>query len=732
MKLTVLRNNVPINEVLVEIPDLNEPYEIFIGRSDDCHVKIDDPLISRHHLVVKNEDAYWYAEKLTNLGVVSLNGSLVTKSPVNNNDEIKCGIYSIIVSDISGSIGQTTTSLVKERVATPLFDYDPVHTLEPQESTVAIPKSQAPKAKSAPAAQVTVEEVFDADDSPGEESLNDDFNDSESTDTESESSAESSSELTGEDSQFEGGALEEVQDGFDNSPVADESTRVFKAFVNYQLTLFGEHAPYDRYQMDQAEIFIGRESKKCQILLDDPEVSTVHAVIRKNNIEISLEDLNSSNGTILNGERINKAVLIAGDEFVIGSTSFTLEVRSDLLDAESDRLMPVEAGQTIETEEILEEEMSDEEGLAFDSSAPVETSPIKRFWKKLNTKQKIIYTTVAVGALWFFLDSGEPEQVAVKPNAETKVTDANAQKVLQLSKEQTERRNTSYELGVDYFEQGKYNEALAQFEMVKSIDPTYKKTMSYLEQTTASLKKISELEAEKRAEEERLKTKKIIEELLVKAREAVKERQVGVAESYFAQITEKDPENIEVQQLKMEIENWQQEENRKKLEIAAKEAARKGMVDALNPGKTFYLKKEWYRAILKLEEFLRRKGTDEDLVKEGSDMLSDAKTQLASDLGPLLGKARSLKEGQDLKSAYEAYLEVLKVEPTNAESLNEIDDIKAQLEGKSKRIYREAIIAESLSLFNDAKEKFQEVQQVSPTDSEYYKKATDKLKDYLE
>jgi tetratricopeptide (TPR) repeat protein len=376
--------------------------------------------------------------------------------------------------------------------------------------------------------------------------------------------------------------------------------------------------------------------------------------------------------------------------------------------------------------------MSDEEGLAFDSSAPVETSPIKRFWKKLNTKQKIIYTTVAVGALWFFLDSGEPEQVAVKPNAETKVTDANAQKVLQLSKEQTERRNTSYELGVDYFEQGKYNEALAQFEMVKSIDPTYKKTMSYLEQTTASLKKISELEAEKRAEEERLKTKKIIEELLVKAREAVKERQVGVAESYFAQITEKDPENIEVQQLKMEIENWQQEENRKKLEIAAKEAARKGMVDALNPGKTFYLKKEWYRAILKLEEFLRRKGTDEDLVKEGSDMLSDAKTQLASDLGPLLGKARSLKEGQDLKSAYEAYLEVLKVEPTNAESLNEIDDIKAQLEGKSKRIYREAIIAESLSLFNDAKEKFQEVQQVSPTDSEYYKKATDKLKDYLE
>jgi cell fate (sporulation/competence/biofilm development) regulator YlbF (YheA/YmcA/DUF963 family) len=112
--------------------------------------------------------------------------------------------------------------------------------------------------------------------------------------------------------------------------------------------------------------------------------------------------------------------------------------------------------------------------------------------------------------------------------------------------------------------------------------------------------------------------------------------------------------------------------------------------------------------------------------------LSDAKTQLASDLGPLIAKARSLKEGQDLKSAYEAYLEILKIEPTNAEALNEVDEIKNQLDLRSKKIYRDAIIAESLSLFNDAKEKFQEVQQISPTDSEYYKKATEKLKNYLE
>jgi len=301
-----------------------------------------------------------------------------------------------------------------------------------------------------------------------------------------------------------------------------------------------------------------------------------------------------------------------------------------------------------------------------------------------------------------------------------------------LSKELENARNVSYELGVSYFEQSRYDLAQVEFQKVVAIDPDYKKVQSYLEQTNVGLKRLQELEAARRAEEERIKTKKFVEELLVKAREAVKERQVQVAESFFSQITEKDPENIEVSQLKLELEAWQKEEERKALEKAAKEAARKKMVDSLTPGKTFYIKKEWYRAILKLEEFLRIQGTDEDLVKEGSEMLSDAKNQLASELGPLLGKARSLKEGQDYKAAYEAFLEILKIEPTNTEALNEADDIKSQLDARSRKIYREAIIAESLSLFTDAKEKFLEVQQISPTDSEYYKKASEKLKNYLE
>ncbi len=730
---------------MVETPDPSEQYEIYVGRSEDCHVVIEDPLISRHHFVLKNENNKWFCEKLSQLGIVSVNGVSSGIIEIHEGDEIKCGAYSLLVADLPRSSGTSSTHSQPGPVfyeepkpqapQAPAYTPPPQEELSPVDDLTSIDDMSDDLVLSEEQDETEVLSSSDSENESFEDnSLDNDFSDNMNESPQEEIPTEEEG-LSSEG--FGGDDLSSFSDDSGNldSDGGDEKTSFFKAFVNYQLVLFGDLAPYDRYQIDTNEIFIGRDPKKCQIVLDDPEVSTVHAVLRKNAIDVTIEDLNSSNGTILNGERINKAHLGTGDEFIIGSTSFTLETRSDLLEAESDRLMPVEDGQTIETEEFEEElvDVSEMGDVDFNSEGPPEKSLFKRFKKDPAFRKKVIYVVAALGLGYvFFGDSETPPATTPAPVAKTETAEKPADNKLQLSKELEQKRNTAYELGVGFYDQTKYFEALKEFQTVVEIDPNYKNVQSFLDLTKLELKRVEEEAAAKAAEADRQKTKKIIEELLVKAREAVKDKNITVAESYFAQIAEKDPENMEVQQLKMELESWQKEQERIALEKAAKEASRKAMVDALNPGKTYYLKKEWYKAILKLEEFLRRKAMDEDLIKEGSDMLADSKNQLASELGPLIGKARSLKEGQDLKSAYEAFLEVLKIEPTNAEALNEVDDIKDQLEARSKKIYREAIIAESLSLFNDAKEKFQEVLQVSPTDSEYYKKASEKLKNYLE
>lgn len=66
---------------------------------------------------------------------------------------------------------------------------------------------------------------------------------------------------------------------------------------------------------------IGRDAQANQVILDDEAASTEHARIRYENGVYVLYDLASSNGTMLNGERAQKAILRDQDRIEIGHTS---------------------------------------------------------------------------------------------------------------------------------------------------------------------------------------------------------------------------------------------------------------------------------------------------------------------------------------------------------------------------------------------------------------------------
>jgi len=75
-------------------------------------------------------------------------------------------------------------------------------------------------------------------------------------------------------------------------------------------------------------LVIGRNSEGPGRLADDPELSRHHAeIVRAPNGEFTIKDLSSTNGTFVNGTRLNTpAVLTVGDEIDIGTTK--LVVRS--------------------------------------------------------------------------------------------------------------------------------------------------------------------------------------------------------------------------------------------------------------------------------------------------------------------------------------------------------------------------------------------------------------------
>jgi pSer/pThr/pTyr-binding forkhead associated (FHA) protein len=78
-------------------------------------------------------------------------------------------------------------------------------------------------------------------------------------------------------------------------------------------------------------ITLGRDD--CDVVLSDPEVSRRHAVVLESPEGFAIEDLGSTNGTWVNGERIDRPEpLHAGDEVRLGNTVWHVRTARDTRD----------------------------------------------------------------------------------------------------------------------------------------------------------------------------------------------------------------------------------------------------------------------------------------------------------------------------------------------------------------------------------------------------------------
>ncbi|NLL18791.1 MAG: FHA domain-containing protein [Clostridia bacterium] len=86
------------------------------------------------------------------------------------------------------------------------------------------------------------------------------------------------------------------------SSVSPLSQTAYYLVVNKNLSGLGPEAG-ERWLIDE-KIRIGR-AEQNQVVIDDPYVSAWHAQIEKRGDELWLLDLNSTNGTMVNGHRIS-------------------------------------------------------------------------------------------------------------------------------------------------------------------------------------------------------------------------------------------------------------------------------------------------------------------------------------------------------------------------------------------------------------------------------------------
>jgi pSer/pThr/pTyr-binding forkhead associated (FHA) protein len=82
------------------------------------------------------------------------------------------------------------------------------------------------------------------------------------------------------------------------------------------------------FRLDKPRMTIGRSG--ADIAINDTEVSRLHAAVEVRELIYLLHDLNSTNGTLVNGQRITEPTELQDkSEFQIGSTTFMLIVTDE-------------------------------------------------------------------------------------------------------------------------------------------------------------------------------------------------------------------------------------------------------------------------------------------------------------------------------------------------------------------------------------------------------------------
>lgn len=96
--------------------------------------------------------------------------------------------------------------------------------------------------------------------------------------------------------------------------------------VSASLTVISGPGKNTVYRITKGRVILGREG--ADVALADPEVSRHHCLLEVKDKFVSLKDMDSTNGTFFEEERVRAAMLIDGGEFRVGTTLLRLNLVS--------------------------------------------------------------------------------------------------------------------------------------------------------------------------------------------------------------------------------------------------------------------------------------------------------------------------------------------------------------------------------------------------------------------
>jgi pSer/pThr/pTyr-binding forkhead associated (FHA) protein/Flp pilus assembly protein TadD len=740
--------------------------ETLLGRSKDCGIFLDDRAISRQHAVFKWAGRSFQVEKKSQFAPLSVNGAECAQAVLQAGDVIHLGPYSIELSfPKSNPIASAPEPLEGSPASEVLSSVQSGDAFVPSGALEVAPQQSPAPAKVSDVvapADPLAEPSSTSGDPLAELALGVDAPAAQASDIPGMTSSELPQDPAQDPPSNEGAA---GGDGFDSPPEDDGKTKITpSAQITAELIFKPGEANHELFVVTKAETLIGR-GQDCDIILADKKASRKNTLIRRAGLQFTIKDLESVNGTVLNGVTITTAELTGDDTIQIGDAEFQFRVRSANYEAEQQNFASVAISEDPEpaAEEEVEPavELGPESQMGFGSGFDQAGVPgqdltqipgvigletanqgnrsLMEKFRALPPLQRLIVTGALLAFFyWFMDDDAKPKptkKVAVKAGAMNGGPQPSAGPASvsfeRLTPAQQQFVEAQHALAFDYYKNKDFDKALFEIQKIFVLITEYKDSREIERYAKEGKRKIESLEEEKRKKDEEIAFKAKIRDLEEAARAKMKSKNFEAARELFSEIMTIDPDNAAVVGWKKEIEAF---EEAKKNEVQRREAQRGINAEGLKIFKQGLKQADngkYYPAIATLKKVPEIGTSDRKLLSQAVQAIAQIKLKIQQIRDPILAQAKTAEEGGDSAGAYKLFQKATQVDPHHRAGYDGMGRIHSVLHERAKSAYTEAVIAENYSDFDNAERLYHVCLDVAPVDDIYHDRAIRKLAKFV-
>lgn len=726
--------------------------ESWLGRGEDCVVRLEDRAVSRQHAVVRSSASGLSIERKTRISPLKVNGSECDSALLKEGDEILVGPFVLRVIMNSERAEKfepppTADPSLGQGVEQPfaLETPDAAEPGSPRLDAAAgeVPQSEAPNAESA------IPELSLSRDSG--------------------------------QSAFDSGVVE-IQTPDVTSMVEaaaeDARTKVLSAAaVKLKLRFPPDSASIEAGEFDQPEISIGR-GKGCDVVLNDKKSSRKHAIIRREGsgaaTSYTITDLQSANGTFVNGAKVTEHTLSGDDLIRIGDVEFIAQAVTPGYEERAERFLKVDHAVQMHVDPNEDQALfgaapmvspgsiadpavqslgsstgfSNVEGIAGISGGKVSGgSLMDRFRAMPSRTRTLLFVAVAIGVYVFAFDEEtDPKKKKADPKKQEKVVVVDAKNpsgknaesaapvrptFKELSPELQKYVETQYETAMEYFRNRDFDRSLYEIRKIFEYVVDYKDAKDLERYSIEGKQRLQAQEDERKRKESEKQLRERVAQLVMEVEGHMNRKEYDRARDFFSEIQTMDPENEQVAIWKKEIQKVEDEKREKEQRERIIKETNDHAREILSEADVLRREARWLDAVARYEDAVKLEPAEKKLMARARAGIDKSRDGLKRELEPLMIQAREHEVHGEVAKAFQTWDKIKSIDPRNTEAREGMARIRSALGEQSRNLYTEAVLAESYSDFAQAKSKFEQIIQSAPKDDPYYERARRKLLKYV-